>query len=92
MFAPVITLASLQRFAAAATQCDVFLAELLVVLRLRDSGDVSLICPLLVGPETDAGWTSLLEAPGYEATLAALPDARRRIPYKPRAVSPLKAR
>ena len=75
VFAPVITLASLQRFAAAATQCDVFLAELLVALRLRDSGDVSLICPLLVGPETDAGWTSLLEAPGYKAALAALPVA-----------------
>ena len=75
VFAPVFMLASLQRLGAAAAQCDAFLDELLVALCLRDAGDVSLICPLLVGPETGTGWASLLEQPAYEAALAALPDA-----------------
>ena len=75
VFAPVVTLASLQRLGGAATQCDAFLAELLVALRLRDTGDVRLIHPLLMGREVAGGWASLQEEPAYEAALAALPDA-----------------
>ena len=74
VFAPVITLAGIQRLGAAATQPDVFLAELLVALWLRDAGD-TLVRPLLVGTETEAGWASLFDEPGYDAALAALPDA-----------------
>ena len=74
VFAPVITLASIERLSAAASQPDAFLAELLVALWLRDDGD-TLIHPLLVGSETEAGWASLFDDPGYNAALAALPDA-----------------
>ena len=73
VFAPVVTLASLQRLGGAATQRDAFLAELLAALCLHDAGEVCLIHPLLVGRETDGGWASLLEDPAYEAALAALP-------------------
>ena len=73
VFAPLITLASIQQLGAAATQPDVFLAELLVAMWLRDEGD-TLIHPMLVGAETEAGWASLFDEPCYDATLAALPD------------------
>ena len=75
VFAPVVTLASVQRLGGAATQCDAFLAELLVALCLHDASNIRLIHPLLVGRKTDGGWASLLEEPAYEAALAALPDA-----------------
>ena len=73
VFAPVITLASIQQLATASSQPDAFLAELLLALWLRDDGD-TLIHPLLVGTETEAGWASLFDDPGYAAALAALPD------------------
>ena len=73
VFAPVVTLASLQRLGGAATQCDAFLAELLVALSLLEAGNLCLIRPLLVGREADGGWASLLEEAAYEAALAALP-------------------
>ena len=75
VFAPVFTLASLQRLGAAATKCDAFLAEMLVALCLREAGSGCLVHPLLVGAATKVGWTaSLLEDPAYDAALAALPD------------------
>ena len=75
VFAPVITLPSLRDLGAAASGCDIVLAELLAALCLRDAGAIRLIHPLLVGPETEAGWTSLLDEPAYNAAIAALPDA-----------------
>ena len=77
VFAPLVTLSSLQRLSEAATtqQADPFLAVLLAAFCLRETGELRLIHPLLVGPATEDGWTSLLDDPAYGAVLAALPDA-----------------
>ena len=75
VFAPVITLPSLQRLASAAVEADAFLAELLTALRLLDTGELRLIHPLLVGPDVDGGWGNLLNDTAYHAAIAALPDA-----------------
>ena len=76
VYAPVVTLPGLQSLGATATGCsNSLLAELLAALCLHDAGAVRLIHPLLVGPETEAGWASLLDEPSYGAALAALPDA-----------------
>ena len=77
VFAPLVTLSSLERLSAAATtqHFDPFLAVLLVAFCLRETGELRLIHPLLVGPATEHGWTSPLDDPAYEAALAALPDA-----------------
>ena len=77
VFASLVTLGSLERLSAAATtqQFDPFLAVLLVAFCLRETGELRLIHPLLVGPATEHGWTSPLDDPAYEAALAALPDA-----------------
>jgi hypothetical protein len=89
VFAPVLALPSLQRMAGAATsaQPDTSLAEWLAALYFRDAskhrGCALLIHPLLVGPALPrseeqaqtARWASLVGAPGYDAALAALPDA-----------------
>ena len=78
VFGAIVTLPGLRSLAAAAAgRGNALLAELLLALCLRDAGAIRLIHPLLVGPETgdEAGWSSLLAEPSYEAALAALPDA-----------------
>ena len=76
VFAPVVTLASVQRLASSTGDVpDIFLAELLVALCLRETGEVRLIHPLLLGFQTKAAWISLVDEPAYDAALAALPDA-----------------
>ena len=75
VFAPVITLPSLQRLGSAAVEADAFLAELLTALYLRDSGELCLIHPLLVGRDSGEGWGNLLNDAAYHAAIAALPDA-----------------
>ena len=82
VFAPVVTLASLQRMAGAAeagAEVDACLAEWLAALHFRALGCVRLIYPLLLGasskpgPETHFGL--LTNDPQYALALAALPDA-----------------
>jgi hypothetical protein len=89
VFAPVVTLESLQRLAGAATAAepDASLAEWLAALYFRDAEQaqnrcVRLIHPLLVGklvPPTHEGasaqWLNLKDDPAYAQALAALPDA-----------------
>jgi len=86
IFAPLVTLASLQRMAAAAepgAEVDACLAEWLAALHFRAAGRVRLIHPLLAGePPAPAQSSSAsqrfespLQDPRYAAALAALPDA-----------------
>jgi hypothetical protein len=91
VFAPVVTLPSLQRMAGAAAspEADTSLAEWLAALYFRDAEElqpqarpVRLIHLLLVGTlaprtreRTRAQWLSLRDDPAYAAALAALPHA-----------------
>jgi hypothetical protein len=90
VFAPVVTLASLRRLAAAvdANTVDTSLAEYIAALYCRDvERSVARIEPLLAGPEvplraTHAAsgaapqrWCALTHEPEYATLLAALPDA-----------------
>ena len=85
VFAPVVTLDSLQRMAADAEIdiADVTLAEWMAALHFRASGHVRLISPLLAGPtpplagpgEEQQRYQSLLRDARYALALDALPDA-----------------
>ena len=88
VFAPVITLSSLQRMAAAAApgaDTDTSLGECLTALYLRWTGDVRLIHPLLAGEppqEPEPGCPAdveqcvpLVDQRAYADALAALPEA-----------------
>ena len=83
IFAPVVTLASLQRMAGAAdpdAEVDACLAEWLAALHFRAAGRVQLIYPLLLGSNPLPGqkikrFESLTDDPQYTLALAALPDA-----------------
>jgi hypothetical protein len=83
IFAPVVTLSSLQRMAGAAApdaEVDSCLAEWLAALHFRAEGSVRLIYPLLLGSNPPPGtkikrFECLTDDPGYALALAALPDA-----------------
>ena len=83
VFAPVVTLASLQRMAGAAApdaEVDACLAEWVAALHFRARGCVRLIYPLLLGSNPLPGqkikrFESLTDDPQYTLALAALPDA-----------------
>jgi hypothetical protein len=88
VYAPVITLQSLQRLASAAdagAAADASLGEALLALYFRSTGDVRLIHPLLAGdpppppgpgclPGTER-WVPLNKQREYVEALEALPDA-----------------
>ena len=82
VFAPVVTLASLQRMAGAAApdaEADACLAEWLAALHFRARGWVQLIYPLLLGASSKPGQEThfglLTDDLQYALALAALPDA-----------------
>ena len=87
VFAPLVSLASLQRMAGAAApdaDVDACLAEWVAALHFRAAGRVRLIHPLLASeppPPAQAAspspprLESLAQDPRYAAALAALPDA-----------------
>jgi hypothetical protein len=88
VFAPMITLSSLQRMAGAADAGapeDMTLCEAIAALYFRSTGDVRLIHPLLAGETPKMGlpgcvpgeerWVPLTKQPAYAQALATLPDA-----------------
>ena len=88
VFAPVVTLPSLQRMSVAAddaAEVDTTLGECLAALYFRSTGHVRLIHPLLAGDPQEpqehgvskrpAAWASLVKGQSYHDALAALPDA-----------------